>query len=153
MFLQECPEAPKAKKPPAIVLSANPALAKARAPGKAPSKKAKKRVRDSKALEEGHSGEHTLGICFLLCASSSVKVGLRAWQLPRLRALLNSIGRQSHELLRHAKRKAQKSVASSPQSMRFLSSVKTKAHHFSRVPGAVTVQTQCLGCNQACGPF
>lgn len=101
MFLQECPEAPKAKISPAIVLSANPALAKARAPGKAPSKKAKKRNRDSKTLAEVDPGEYLLGICLLLRASSSVKVGLRAPQLPRFRALLITNGRQSHKLLRN----------------------------------------------------
>lgn len=74
MFLQECPEAPQAKISPAIVLSANPALAKARAPGKAPSKKAKKRIKDSRALAEVDPGEYLLGICF-----SCVQAALSRW--------------------------------------------------------------------------
>ena len=79
MTLQEHYErsspAPKASKGPAVILAANPALAKARKPGKA-SAKGKKRSRDSKALETD-PGEYSLGICDLICMDSSPGKGGR----------------------------------------------------------------------------
>lgn len=51
-----------AKAPPAMILAANPALAKARVPGIASTKaKGKKRSRDSKSLKLNH-GEYSLSI-------------------------------------------------------------------------------------------
>ena len=58
-----------------MILAANPALAKARKPGKA-SAKGKKRSRDSKALEID-PGEYSLGICDLICMDSSPGKGGR----------------------------------------------------------------------------
>ena len=60
-----------------MILAANPALAKARKPGKAPAK-AKKRSRDSKALETD-PGEYSLGICDLICVDSSPGNGGRKY--------------------------------------------------------------------------
>ena len=56
-----------------MILAANPALAKARKPGKS-SAKGKKRSRDSKALDID-PGEHSPGICNLSCTDSSLGTG------------------------------------------------------------------------------
>ena len=73
--LEHSAPAPKASKGPAVILAANPALAKARNTGKASAKgKGKKRSRDSRALD-ADPGEHSLGICNILCIDSSLRTG------------------------------------------------------------------------------
>ncbi|CAK0787051.1 hypothetical protein CVIRNUC_010267 [Coccomyxa viridis] len=86
--------APKASKGPALILAANPALAKARKPGKA-SAKGKKRSRDSKALEidPGRGGkEATAGTGILgngdtihLASSDSEENGIALGNAPGAR--------------------------------------------------------------------
>ena len=67
-LLQEQPEPSKAIKQPAVVIAANPALAKARNPGKASGKAQRKRKsRDSRAVELD-AGEHLFGIWRALSA-------------------------------------------------------------------------------------